>query len=83
MAPVVRISPFMGQPIIITAFVVIILGGIGSMEGAIIAAVLYSTLFTFVASYFDSTIATIAGLCLMLLVLIVKPSGLMGKAQKV
>jgi len=83
MSPVVRISPFMGQPVIITAFIIIILGGIGSMEGAIIAAVIYSTFFTFLSSYFDSTIASIAGLCLMLVVLIVKPSGLMGKAQKV
>lgn len=83
MAPIVRISPFMGQPVIISAFIVIILGGIGSMEGAIIAAIVYSTFFTFVSAYFDSTIASIAGLCLMLLVLVVKPSGLMGKAQKV
>jgi len=83
MSPVVRISPFMGQPVILTAFIIIILGGIGSMEGAIIAAVIYSTFFTFLSSYFDSTIASIAGLCLMLVVLIVKPSGLMGKAQKV
>ncbi len=83
MAPVIRISPYMGQPVIITAFIVIILGGIGSMEGAIIAAIIYSTFFTFISTYFDSTVASIAGLCLMLLVLIVKPSGLMGKAQKV
>jgi len=83
MGPVVRVSPFMGQPIIITAFIVIILGGIGSMEGAILAAVIYSTFFTFISAYFDSTIASIAGLCLMLVVLVVMPSGLMGKAQKV
>jgi branched-chain amino acid transport system permease protein len=83
MAPVVRVSPFMGQPVIITAFIVIILGGIGSMEGAILAAIIYSTFFTFISAYFDSTVASIAGLCLMLLVLIVKPTGLMGKAQKV
>jgi branched-chain amino acid transport system permease protein len=83
MAPIVRISPFMGQPIIITAFIVIIMGGIGSIEGAIIASVLYSTFFTFVSTYVDSTIATIAGLCIMLAVLIFMPSGLMGKAEKV
>ncbi|MGK9287076.1 branched-chain amino acid ABC transporter permease [Sinorhizobium meliloti] len=83
MAPIVRVSPFMGQPIIITAFIVIILGGIGSLEGAILAALIYSTFFTFISAYFDSTVGSIAGLCLMLLVLVVKPSGLMGKAQKV
>lgn len=83
MAPITRVTPFMGQPIIITAFIVIILGGIGSLEGAILGAVIYSTLFTFVSAYFDSTVGTIAGLCLMLLVLVIKPSGLLGKVQKV
>lgn len=83
MAPIVRVSPFMGQPIIITAFIVIIMGGLGSIEGAIIASVLYSTFFTFVSTYIDSTIAAIAGLCIMLGVLVFMPSGLMGKAEKV
>ena len=83
MSPLVRISPFMGQPIIITAFIVVIMGGIGSIEGAIVASVIYSTFFTFVSAYLDSTIATIAGLCIMLAVLIFMPSGLMGRAEKV
>jgi len=83
MAPLVRISPFMGQPIIITAFIVVIMGGIGSIEGAIIASVVYSTFYTFISAYIDSTIATIAGLCIMLGVLIFMPSGLLGKAEKV
>jgi branched-chain amino acid transport system permease protein len=83
MAPLVRISPFMGQPIIITAFIVVIMGGIGSIEGAIIASVLYSTFYTIISAYIDGTIATIAGLCIMLGVLIFMPSGLLGKAEKV
>ena len=83
MAPIVRISPFMGQPVIITAFIVIIMGGLGSMEGAIIASILYSTFFTFVSTYIDSTVAAIVGLCIMLAALIFMPSGLMGRAEKV
>jgi branched-chain amino acid transport system permease protein len=83
MAPIVRISPYMGQPIIISAFIVIILGGIGSMAGAVIGAILYSTFFTFVSAYLDTTIASILGLCLMLVVLVFRPRGIMGKAQKV
>lgn len=83
MAPIVRISPFMGQPVIITAFIVIIMGGLGSMEGAIVASIVYSTFFTFVSAYIDSTVAAIAGLCIMLGVLVFMPSGLMGKAEKV
>jgi branched-chain amino acid transport system permease protein len=83
MAPIVRVSPFMGQPIIITAFIVIIMGGLGSIEGAILASVLYSTFYTVVSTYIDSTIAAIAGLCIMLAVLVFLPNGLMGRAEKV
>lgn len=83
MAPLVRVSPFMGQPVIITAFIVVIMGGIGSIEGAIIASILYSTLFTFVSTYIDSTVAAITGLCIMLAVLVFMPSGLLGRAEKV
>lgn len=83
MAPLVRIGPFMGQPVIMTAFIVIIIGGIGSMEGAVIASILYATFITFVSSYYDSTWASIAGLCIMLLVLVFMPRGIAGKVEKV
>ena len=43
-----------------------------------IASVLYAMFHTFVTAYFSGTIATIAGLLIMVLVLIIKPSGIMG-----
>ena len=44
---------------------------------------LYTFFHTFVATYLDGTIASILGLLLMLLVLIVRPAGLLGKGEKV
>jgi branched-chain amino acid transport system permease protein len=79
MAPVANIYPTMGHNVIITAFIVTIVGGMGSLSGAVLAAVLYAFLHTFVTTYFSGTIATMTGLLIMVLVLIVKPTGIMGK----
>lgn len=68
----------MGHSIIVTAFIIIIVGGIGSLEGAVVAAVIYAFVRTFVTTFADGVIADIVGLSLMLLVLIVKPTGLFG-----
>jgi len=78
MAPLVRVEPYMGHAVIITAFIVTIVGGIGSVSGAVLASVLYAFFHTFVTTYFGGTLATMLGLVIMLVVLIVKPTGLMG-----
>ena len=83
MAPLVQVDPYMGHGAIVMAFIVIIVGGIGSLEGAVIAAVIYMFFHTFVTTYFDGTIASILGLVLMLLVLVVRPQGLLGTREKV
>ena len=81
-APLVRVQPYMGHSVIITAFIIIIVGGIGSLEGAVVAAVLYAFVHTFVTTFYDGVIADIVGLVLMLLVLIVKPTGLFGARDR-
>ena len=78
MAPLTNINPHMGHNVIITAFIVTIVGGVGSLSGAVIAAVLYALFHTFITVYFGGTVATICGLILMVVVLIVKPTGIMG-----
>ncbi|MGI9304656.1 MAG: branched-chain amino acid ABC transporter permease [Gammaproteobacteria bacterium] len=78
MAPLVRVEPYMGHAVIITAFIVTIVGGIGSISGAVLAAVLYAFFHTFVTTYFGGTLATLLGLLIMLMVLVIKPTGIMG-----
>ncbi len=77
-APITNINPHMGHNVIITAFIVTIVGGVGSLSGAVIASVLYALFHTFVTTYYSGTIATIWGLVIMVLVLIVRPTGIMG-----
>ena len=81
-APLGRTFPYMGHSVIVSAFIVIIAGGMGSLEGAILAAVLYAFVNTFVTTFADGVTADIVGLLLMLLVLVVRPQGLFGKADR-
>ncbi len=81
-APLISVNPHMGHSVIVTAFIVIIVGGIGSLEGAVIVAVAYAFVHTFVTTFFDGVIADIVGLLLMLAVLIVKPTGLFGSTDR-
>lgn len=77
-APLTNINPHMGHNVIVTAFIVTIVGGVGSLSGAVLAAILYAMFHTLMTVYLGGTIATISGLVLMVIVLIVKPTGLMG-----
>ncbi|MBK8441323.1 MAG: branched-chain amino acid ABC transporter permease [Rhodobacter sp.] len=81
-APLVRTYPYMGHSVIVTAFIIIIVGGVGSLEGAVVAAVVYAFVHTFVTTFVDGVMADIVGLTLMLLVLIVKPTGLFGTRER-
>jgi branched-chain amino acid transport system permease protein len=83
------LNPTMGQPFLIKAFVVCVLGGLGSVEGALIGGLAYGIVEAF-ASQFDRTILGqhISGaglqdavaLIVLLIVLIVRPTGIKGRA---
>ena len=81
-ATIVPTGPYMGHSVIIAAFIVIIVGGVGSLEGALVASILYAFTFTFVTTIWDGVIADITGLLLMLTVLVIRPYGLFGKPER-
>jgi len=81
-APLVSPTPYVGHSVIVTAFIIIIVGGIGSLEGAVLAAILYAFVHTFVTTFYDGVIANIVGLLLMLVVLVVRPTGLFGAKDR-
>jgi branched-chain amino acid transport system permease protein len=81
-APLVSPTPYMGHPVVVSAFIIIIVGGLGSLEGAVLVSILYAFVHTFVTTLYDGTLANIVGLLLMLAVLIVKPTGLFGAKER-
>jgi branched-chain amino acid transport system permease protein len=78
-APILLISATMGEAVIAMAFVIIILGGMGSFIGAVLGGYLIGLLETLVSTYVTSyyTEALIFGV--LVVVLAVKPTGLFGK----
>src|SRR3990172_3928248 len=83
MAPLVQVNARMGHPVIMTALIVIIVGGMGSLEGAVLAAILYMFLHTFMTTFVGGVYATILGFALMVLILVVKPTAILGKSEKI
>ncbi|MCM3373362.1 hypothetical protein M3640_22130, partial [Bacillus velezensis] len=49
-APVIQVSPLMGQPMIITVFAVVVIGGLGSLGGAFVASLAVGFAQTFAAA---------------------------------
>jgi branched-chain amino acid transport system permease protein len=77
-APVASVFPGMGGQILIVSFVVVVIGGIGSIKGALVAALLIGFADTF-GKVLAPEIAGMAVYLLMALVLLLRPSGLFGR----
>lgn len=80
MAPVYTIYPYMGELPMLKAFVVVILGGLGSIPGAVLGGLLLGLVESFFATMYSTTIATLVGFGLVMLILIFRPRGLMGRS---
>ena len=82
-APAFAIDPQLGSRFIIKAFAVIIVGGMGSYPGAILAALLLGVV-EVVGSYFAGAVIGSAFLFLLMLgVLLVRPRGLLGAGVRI
>lgn len=82
MAPLTAITTFMGSDFLIKAFIIIIIGGLGSIPGAIIGGFIIAAIESFGGYYFDSSTATIALFVLVIVGLLVRPQGIMGHAER-
>ncbi len=80
MGPIMRVDPYMGHTPVIMSLMITIVGGMGSIEGALLASFIYGFMSAFITTYVDGTIATIAGVLLMFIVLAIRPRGLFGRA---
>lgn len=81
MAPIIPVTPYMGHVYAVTAFIVVIVGGMASIEGAVVAAFILGFIHTFTSTFFDSVTATMVGVLFMAIVLIIKPTGLFGNVK--
>jgi branched-chain amino acid transport system permease protein len=74
-------SPFLGFFPGIKAFVAAVLGGIGSLPGAVVGAMIMGTTEVF-ANSVDSNLGFAAAFVILILILLIKPTGLLGKGEQ-
>ncbi len=74
------IQPYMGEEMMLRGFVVIIVGGLGDIRGALIAGVLLGLVEVATAGYFVSSLKDAVAFAILVAVLWTRPSGLFGRA---
>ncbi|MBI4608332.1 MAG: branched-chain amino acid ABC transporter permease [Candidatus Rokubacteria bacterium] len=74
-----ELTPFVGLPYTVTALVVVILGGLGNLLGSLVGALLLGLVETFSVHLAASDTRLIASYGVLSLILILKPSGLLGR----
>jgi branched-subunit amino acid ABC-type transport system permease component len=79
-APLVTAFLGMGTTVVIDAFVVVIIGGMGSFLGSIIGSILIAFV-QVVGSYYFQEFALAFMYLLMLIILVIRPGGLLGKEE--
>lgn len=69
----------MGEPLLLRAFVIIILGGLGSIPGALIAGMLIGVVQTLAVAYVGAGVAEAIVFLALFIVIVVRPTGLFGQ----
>ncbi|WP_334192887.1 branched-chain amino acid ABC transporter permease [Pararhodobacter sp.] len=71
----------MGEPYLMFGFAIIILGGLGSIPGALLASLIFGMVQTLSIAYLPSGLTTAFIFSAMFLILLVRPNGLMGREE--
>ncbi len=74
------IDPYMGEEMMLRGFVVVIIGGLGDIRGAVVGGMLLGMVEVLTAGYIDSNLKEAVAFLLLVVVLWTKPSGLFGRA---
>jgi len=74
------VSPGQGGSLLIFAFIVVVIGGLGSVTGSAVAAVVVGVLQQFVNYYGASGAGDVSVVALLAIVLLLRPAGIAGKA---
>jgi branched-chain amino acid transport system permease protein len=80
--PLQDVDPTSGLAITTQAFVVVILGGLGSVRGALIASVIIGLVDSLAAGYISSAYTDAFGYAVMIVILLLHPTGLFGEQSR-
>jgi len=79
-APVMQVSPLMGQNLIIVVFAVVVIGGMGSIMGAILTGLGLGVVEGLTKVFYPEASSTVV-FVIMVIVLLTRPAGLFGKEK--
>jgi branched-chain amino acid transport system permease protein len=79
-APVIQVSPLMGQNLIIVVFAVVVIGGMGSIMGAILTGLGLGIIEGLTKVFYPEASSTVV-FVIMAVVLLIRPAGLFGKEK--
>ena len=82
-APLYDIFPAMGTTVVFKSFAVVIMGGMGNVPGATIAALLLGVGESLAGGYVSLAAKDALGFSLMILVLLIRPDGLFGRRVRI
>nr|MBF0681868.1 branched-chain amino acid ABC transporter permease [Pseudomonas sp.] len=77
-APVSVVTPTVGADYLVKGFIAVIIGGLGSVPGAIFGSLFIAFIESFGGHFFDPSTASLAIFVLVMVTLLVRPKGLLG-----
>ena len=80
--PILSLSPGVGDPVLATSFLTVILGGLGSLGGAALAAFVVGIVEAYTSVYFGGSVGALVLFVLVLLLLVFRPTGLLGRETR-
>ena len=81
-APTYQITPFMADEVLLSAFVVVVLGGLGSVWGAVLGGLALGIVESFGAAYISSSYQSAFGLLTLVVIFVFRPTGLLSASGR-
>jgi branched-chain amino acid transport system permease protein len=78
----IDVHPYLGPPLTLLAFIIVIVGGMGSLPGAMLGGVLIGASEALAGLFLQPSLKSAFSFGLLILVLLIRPQGLLGKAAQ-
>ncbi len=75
------LSPFMGERPLMVAFIVVVLGGMGSIPGAALGGIILGFAESFLGTFYGASVSAFVSFAVVILLLIFRPWGLLGTPE--
>lgn len=82
LAPIYSVYPTVGEQFLLVAFVVVVLGGLGSLKGAVVGGLVIGLVETLSSYFIAPSMKQLVYLLMFIAILILKPGGLFGKRME-